>query len=118
MARRRISKLRYFSGDTEIENVRWFAVGGAGEPVGQTTQSGPNGRFGTPVGASKVVDWSISHHLDSRSDWLPMEREIKYLTKPDPHQCDWRCMGATPNGECWCECGGKNHGRNFRCEAA
>jgi hypothetical protein len=49
---------------------------------------------------------------------LPVTREIRYLATPNPHVCDWRCKGAHPKGDCMCECGSRNHGIDFRCEAA
>lgn len=116
MARRRVATWKYFNGDAELENVRWFHVGQDGRPDGWAKEGGNNARFGTPLGVARPFDASVDHRLDYRSDWLPVEREVRYLTRPDPHQCDWRCMGGKPGGDCWCECGGRNHGRNFRCE--
>lgn len=123
MAKRRIAAWKYFNGDTELADVRWFHVGGDGKPDGWAQMEGDNARFGTPAGVSfrdaletGQASLSFDHHLGHRIDWLRVEREVRYLTKPDPHQCDWRCLGAQPGGECWCACGGRNHGRNFRCD--
>ena len=52
------------------------------------------------------------------SEAIPVERRISYKSNPSKHVCDARCMGAKPNGNCECSCGGKNHGRGFICEAA
>jgi hypothetical protein len=46
----------------------------------------------------------------------PITRAVKYEVTALHHICDWKCMGAFPNGECSCECGGRNHGRRFTCE--
>jgi hypothetical protein len=113
-----VTALKFFNGDIELENVRWLSFGADGRPVDWSTERGPNAQFGTPIGAPKSYDYSVNSHLDSRSDWLRVERSVRYITKPDPHQCDWRCTGGKPGGECWCQCGGRNHGRNYRCEAA
>jgi hypothetical protein len=122
MARRRVSELRSFHGDQELENVHWFALDESGAPRGDrypNEQDGPDrmARFGTPKGVAliDVIDNTVAGpRFGGRRDWLRVERTVKYLRDPDPHHCDWRCEGASPNSECRCECGGKNHGRRGR----
>jgi hypothetical protein len=120
MARRRIAAWKYFNGDSELENIRWYETDDDGKPVGypRAILSAKNMQFGTVIGAPRLCDYSAGHIFDNRSDWLPVERRVRFLTKADPHQCDWRCVGAKPGGDCWCSCGGRNHGRNYHCEAA
>jgi hypothetical protein len=123
MSRRRVAAWKYFNGDTELDGVRWFSVGAGGKPAGNAVLYGDNNaRFGTPIGVTfrdaletGAGSLKYSHLTAHRIDWLPVDREVRYLTKPDPHECDWRCVGAKPGGECWCACGGRNHGRKFAC---
>lgn len=122
MKRRRVSKLKYFNGTTEltrVENVlvaevAYYDARARGEdlPRPQYDHRGPRIQAGKkPREPGQIfLTWE-----DLR--WLPVERTVKYLAKPDPHQCDWRCLGGKPGGECWCSCGGKNHGRNYVCES-
>lgn len=144
MARRRVAKLKYFNGETELENVRMLRIDlfGLTEPPFKVLDH--NGRefgypsldgkllyrlfglrpatknvFHTPEGGLKSqTEWDYYRQFDMYrpQDWLPVDRTVRYLDKPDPHQCDSRCLGAKPGGECWCSCRGRNHGRNFRCD--
>ena len=118
---KRVSARKYFNGNIELKNVRWFSVDDDGRiiPKAFCQPGGKSIRAGLPVDIGprgSFVD--TGSQLDHRpvEDWLPLEREIKYLTKLNPHECDWRCQGAFPNGECWCACGGSNHGSKFKCE--
>jgi len=125
MAKRRIGKLTYWNGEAELENVRWLALNDDGKPAfDRYAQPGkPCARFGTRIGAKpRYLPFgqqpTMICGLRDPADWFPVEREIRVLVKPDPHVCDWRCMGAKPKGDCECECRGRNHGRSFYCEAA
>jgi hypothetical protein len=126
MARRRTAKWRYYNGDNELENIRWFPVRADGtidtDKEGCGRIGDPAARFGTIIGAprSPMTTWAgeITRLLGYRpvTDWHPIKREIRYLAKADPHLCDWRCTGAFPKGDCQCQCGGKNHGRTYTCD--
>lgn len=121
MPKRRIAALKHFNGDTELENIRWFHMDDAGKPdrpVWTADAKATYAQFGTVVGARKPLDFTIDHRLEHRSDWLRVDRSVRYLTKPDPHECDFRCVGGKPGGDCWCQCGGRNHGRKFTCDLA
>ena len=125
MAKRRIAAWKYFDGDVELEGVRWFQIGADGKPCGYPRIGAVNGRFGTPMDASfrdalatGSASLSYNHETGHRIDWLPVDREVRYLAKPDPHECDFRCVGGKPGGDCWCQCGGRNHGRKFTCDLA
>jgi len=51
--------------------------------------------------------------------WIKVNRMVEYKAFASKHVCDVRCMNA--NGrtmKCECACGGKNHGKGFRAEAA
>lgn len=113
MARRRFAKMKYFHGDIELTNVGNVPVIKIADPLAYTASfSGPRQLAGKrPRDPSRPLT-----HDDLR--WLPVERTVRYLASPDPHRCDWRCEGGKPGGDCECECMGRNHGRNFRCEAA
>lgn len=51
--------------------------------------------------------------------WVQCNRSVEYKSSPSRHECDARCMNATGRiMKCECACGGKNHGRGFRAEAA
>lgn len=125
--RRQVTKLKYFHGDTELEGVRWFAVGHDGKPGGYAKLYGQNNaQYGTPLGvsfrdalATGAASLTYDPHMGNRIDWLRVERTIKYRASASPHTCDWRCMGAFKHSECRCECGGRNHGIQGReCAAA
>ena len=121
MARRRRAAYKYFNGTTELKDVRWFPHDDNGViiPNQYCRPDSKNARFGLPIDIDPRMSYTpTGSQLDNRpvSDWLPLEREIKYLTKPSLHECDWRCEGAFPNGECQCSCGGRNHGRKFKCD--
>lgn len=49
--------------------------------------------------------------------WVKVDRKVEYKSNPSRHICDARCMNATgKNMICECSCGGKNHGKGYRCE--
>lgn len=118
MTRRRVAAFRYFNGETQLEGVRWFHFGADGKPDGSSRTEGSNAQFGTALGVPHPHDFSAPWEIGHRQDWLRVDRAVKFLTKPDPHECDFRCVGGKPGGECWCQCGGKNHGRKFTCDFA
>ena len=125
---RKVATMTYWSGDTELENIRFIPVdvlgfkapvklprvsyvGDGGKPVAQV---------GTVKGKPRRYILGGHPRLDGRpvEDWMPVTRHIRVLATAKPHLCDWRCQGAFPQGDCRCECGGRNHGRTFTCELA
>lgn len=117
MAKRRVGKLVYFHQDFELTKIGNYSVQeietrAAGmmmdywpDPNGPRILSGRRADmpFGAP-GSLKLY---------------PVERTIRVLVAPDPHDCDWRCQGAKPKGDCECKCKGRNHGRSVMlCEPA
>ena len=111
MAKRSVRTLKFFQGDIELEKVCFRDGAMRGLPLGKVPKP-PDGRS-----KSDEAQFSFTQRLPA-SAWLLADREVRYLTKPDPHQCEWRCMDGEPGGECWCQCGGKSHSRSYRCEAA
>lgn len=110
MAKRRVSKLKYFHGDIELIDVQWVKTAEIGHdwskgfPHYDPDMGAPRTQAGhRPKAAGEAITFA---HLE----WLPVERIIKYLASPDPHVCDWRCEGAYKTSECRCSCGGRNHG--------
>lgn len=120
--KRKISRLKYFNGTTELVDVRNMLVADierynalADDPLSPTDRvsvdpSGPRIHAGKkPREPGKPVSWD-----DLR--WLPVERSVKYRASASPHVCDWRCEGAFRHSECRCSCGGRNHGIRGRAE--
>lgn len=123
---RQVATMTYWSGDIEVENVRFVAadvlgfeapvklprvsyVGDGGKPVVQVgTVKGETRRL-VLGGHPRLGGWPVEA-------WKPVTRHIRVLTTANPHVCDWRCLGAAPQGDCRCECGGRNHGRDFTCD--
>lgn len=123
MPKRRIARLTQWNGEHELENVRWVMLREDGTPDfdAPARLDRPSARYGTRGGVPPT--WTNTHNgriagFRSPADWVPVERDIRVLEKADPHKCDWRCMGAKPQGDCECECRGRNHGRNFICDLA
>ncbi len=110
-----MANIKHFSGETELENI--FGLDNAKFAA---AFPGVKGRrwdgfariVGMPVGYQPV--WTGKGYSE---DLRPVERVIAYKSNPSKHKCDGRCLNAK-GGNCECECGGKNHGAGFHCEAA
>jgi hypothetical protein len=92
MAKKQTTKIKYFSGMTELDGVAWFkaatvphladyAVDNLGQPYVQT---------GYPTGSP--VDYSATNYSDPESrrmqghpvaQWMPVTRTIKYRASAD-----------------------------------
>ncbi|ACB80022.1 hypothetical protein C0214_10915 [Methylobacterium sp. DM1] len=104
MARKR---LVYFHQDIEltgVANVRLTEIAAS-----------QDGRFETLEEALNLSAPRARAGKAKRSDfaWLPVTRHVRVVDTSAPHVCDFRCQGATPGGECRCECRGRNHGLRY-----
>lgn len=102
---RKATTKKFFNGTTELEMVGWRHNGFAGLPLGTVTEKTREMR-------------SIQAFRQPAAAWLPVERAIRYRDAAIKHECDDRCTLGSPRGECFCQCGGRNHGRHFQCVAA
>jgi hypothetical protein len=129
MPKRRVASFTYWSGEDELEDVRFIPadVLGFEAPVKlpgisyvTPGTSNPVVQVGLVKGRPKNIVFGLHSRLGNRpaEDWKPVTRIIRVLVDRDPHVCDWRCQGAFPKGDCACECKGRNHGRSFRCDLA
>jgi hypothetical protein len=114
MAKRRVGKLIHFHQDFELKDVCNYTLQEIEtRAAGQMMNYWPDVR-GPRQLSGKRVGLPFGHPDGLKL--YPVERSIRVLVTPDPHVCDWRCMGAKPMGDCECECKGRNHGRNFKCD--
>ena len=93
---------RYFSGDRELRSVQHDG----------SASSRPAAFSGYPEGVEPI--------FVAGEGWtgrVPADRRVQYLSNPSRHACDSRCLNASGRVmKCECACGGKNHGRGFRCD--
>lgn len=120
-----MAKTLYFSGETELKSFispmsnKEFAERFPG--VKGRRYDGYSMMVGEPVDFVSV--WQAVDPTTGRPgyshDYRPVDRVINYKSSPSLHECDARCMNASGRTmNCECSCGGKNHGRGFRAEAA
>jgi hypothetical protein len=95
-----MADMRYFSGDTRLESIRYIGRDAYGID--------PN----SPPTFDKIAAKWVGY--------VKAERVIEYKPRPSRHECDSRCINATGRVmKCECSCGGKNHGRgSITCSAA
>lgn len=68
MAKRRVAAWKHFSGEAELQNVRWFGVAADRNPSGYATLSGPNAQFGTISLRPDAYSYGPgSHHFGNRA---------------------------------------------------
>jgi hypothetical protein len=97
-----MTTIKHYSGAVELAGV-WperRAVVRARFPVGRIKKYDD---FSLIVGTQ---DGKLS------PDFLPVTRIISYKENGSKHKCGAKCRGAK-GGNCECECGGANHGRDY-----
>lgn len=94
-----MSKVKYYSGTTEVTNV--FGI--------------LNAKFDAIGGVRSKHNWCdgftrlAGHPVTGPDAILPVTRTIYYKSNPSLHQCGARCRHAKGHN-CECACGGQFHG--------